>query len=286
MNIAEFINTISEIKFFTSIWQKKSYVFSNKKLLKNFNFDINDFYKIIDFSNLEFPDLVCLNKHGQVIVTDYTNITPEGISNKIVPRKVYNTLNQFNTIRIRGVDKYNLEIKKFKNKIEKIFNTKITINGYLSGANNMGINPHYDTHDIFIIQLHGSKKWELGNVSNITPTQNFRPDMYDKEKFTVNKNVTLKYRDMLYLPKGMWHQTKTDDVSFHLSVGIHVKNASDIIHEMAEYLLNNNSLFRQSLIPSLKGKHVEFKPSVNINSVICDAIKNIPIINIIKTNKK
>ncbi len=266
MNLEKLIDNIGLTNFLEISWQKKCIVY--KKVLEGLSFQLKDFYNIIEFGNIDFPHLVCLNKNGQVPICEYVDITQKYISSKIIPQKVYNLLDQSCTVRIKNIDKFNSEINLLKSEIQKIFTTKITINGYLSGNNNQGINLHYDTHDIFVLQVTGDKKWQLGDFSKISPCSNYRPDMYESSKLSINNEVTIEAGDILYLPKAMWHQTATETLSLHLTVGIHSPNIIDIIPSLTDILLNTSKAFREPIEPKIVNNRVVFKLDVSKHDIV------------------
>ena len=45
--------------------------------------------------------------------------------------------------------------------LEREFSTRFQANIYLTPGNAQGFHPHYDSHDVFVVQLQGTKRWRV-----------------------------------------------------------------------------------------------------------------------------
>lgn len=86
--------------------------------------------------------------------------------------------------------------------------------------------PHWDTHDVFVVQLHGEKRWKLWAPLIDAPLDT-RPWMIS-DRYTgfargePTLDVTLRAGDSLYLPRGHVHEVHGLDVpSLHLVFGLY-----------------------------------------------------------------
>lgn len=97
--------------------------------------------------------------------------------------------------------------------IESWLGHPVTSRIYLSPPRSAAFPLHQDGHDVFILQLFGEKQWRLWEPTGTNGTlPTCEPD----------RNVVLRPPDVLYLPKGMWHEVKTgDDCSIHATIGVH-----------------------------------------------------------------
>jgi 50S ribosomal protein L16 3-hydroxylase len=66
-----------------------------------------------------------------------------------------------------------------------------------------GVGPHVDSYDVFLIQVHGRRRWRYGHQRNLALV----PDLPLKilERFEPSDEVVLEAGDMLYLPPGWAH---------------------------------------------------------------------------------
>ena len=61
-----------------------------------------------------------------------------------------------------------------------------------------GVGPHYDSYDVFLLQVHGKRRWRIGPIDDPA----LLPDMPVKilANFHPTEEYVLEPGDMLYLP--------------------------------------------------------------------------------------
>jgi len=66
-----------------------------------------------------------------------------------------------------------------------------------------GVGPHFDSYDVFLIQVQGQRRWRIGRMADAR----LRPDLPVKiiENFQPEQEWVLSPGDMLYLPPGWAH---------------------------------------------------------------------------------
>jgi ribosomal protein L16 Arg81 hydroxylase len=131
------------------------------------------------------------------------------------------------TIVADGVERYVRAIASLAHSIEVELNFPIQVNAYITPPGSRGLVPHYDDHDVLILQIEGSKIWHLYDGVDIPPHGMQRRN---KEVPTgglpLPTDVPLEVGDVLYLPRGLVHAADTDaEPSIHLTVGIHAPTA-------------------------------------------------------------
>jgi ribosomal protein L16 Arg81 hydroxylase len=82
-----------------------------------------------------------------------------------------------------------------------------------------GFGWHYDEEDVCILQTEGTKTYYFRNN-----TQEVVPGRVDFTRIRTETSplmtCTLAARDMLYLPRYMWHAAKADEDSLSISLGV------------------------------------------------------------------
>ncbi|MFT4681081.1 MAG: ribosomal protein L16 Arg81 hydroxylase [Flavobacteriales bacterium] len=113
------------------------------------------------------------------------------------------------------------ELARFCDQMTKYFSHSFQTNIYLTPANAQGFKPHYDTHDVFILQVDGSKKWRLYDTP-IELSLKSTPFELDKiEPGEISQEFTLNAGDMLYIPRGLMHDAETTgETSLHITSGL------------------------------------------------------------------
>lgn len=123
--------------------------------------------------------------------------------------------------------------------------SRIQMNVYLTPAGAQGFVPHYDMHDVFVIQVHGTKHWRLSRPPRELPLQN---QPYDKSQPPpeVDEEFDLSPGDTLYMPRGTVHSaTSNETASVHVTIGIHPVLYSQAIESAVKRLTENDVRFRR-----------------------------------------
>jgi ribosomal protein L16 Arg81 hydroxylase len=125
---------------------------------------------------------------------------------------------------------------------------------YLTPARSQGFAAHVDTHDVFVLQLHGTKEWHIGKAANELPlsSEPRKPtSLVDYER------IVLRPGDMLYLPRGVPHEAVTSaSSSLHLTVGIHVYRWVDLLQEALSQLAVERPALRKALPPGFLDRRI------------------------------
>ncbi|MGH8076119.1 MAG: JmjC domain-containing protein [Lysobacter sp.] len=132
-----------------------------------------------------------------------------------------------------------------------------TANAYASFGGDAATNVHWDTHDVFVVQMSGKKHWRLYEPTMLLPissqTSNERKDDVPAEPAF---DRVLEAGDVLYVPRGWWHRVvpveSTD--TLHLAVAVHTPLVLDYLvwacaSRLPEHLELRHSLLGGSIDP-------------------------------------
>lgn len=114
-------------------------------------------------------------------------------------------------------------IRRFCDALEQEWRVRVQANLYMTPAGAQGFTLHYDTHDAFILQLEGEKRWRLYDRPihlpfDGEPMQN--PEQH-RPSLTCVFDEVLRKGDLLYVPRGHFHDVSATDVhSLHMTVGL------------------------------------------------------------------
>ncbi|MGH9652187.1 MAG: cupin domain-containing protein, partial [Bryobacteraceae bacterium] len=148
------------------------------------------------------------------------------------------------------------EFAFFCRSLEKEFSFPCQANVYLTPAGAQGAKPHYDTHDVFVLQVTGSKKWTIYGtpVELPLPAQDFDSAVHKRGDPTLE--FQLKAGDAAYIHRGVVHDARsTDAVSLHITVGILRYTWTDLLLELVASAGLNDPAFRKALPPGFaRGK--------------------------------
>jgi hypothetical protein len=138
-------------------------------------------------------------------------------------------------------------------------------NVYITPPNSQGFPAHYDTHDVFVLQIEGSKKWRIyKNSPVILPTKQME---FQKEKHPAPDSFTeleLKKGDLLYIPRGMMHDAQTNlDLSIHVTLGWLGYTWTDILVQMLLEYSKNEVALRKFVDPFKSWNSEDMKYAFN-----------------------
>jgi ribosomal protein L16 Arg81 hydroxylase len=128
------------------------------------------------------------------------------------------------TIVLDGVEKYVRAIATVARSIEVELNFPIQVNTYITPPGETGLAPHYDDHDVLILQVQGSKVWHLYLGVDRPPRemQREKEKAVDTDGLPAPTDVRVEAGDVLYVPRGRVHSAETTtEQSIHLTVGLH-----------------------------------------------------------------
>ena len=106
----------------------------------------------------------------------------------------------------------------------------VQANAYLTPASARGFGVHHDTHDVFVLQVAGTKRWRWYEPVRELPLKNQKWAGEQAEAGEPVADVTLTPGDTLYLPRGWPHEAFTsDEDSLHLTIGVHPPTRLDAL---------------------------------------------------------
>jgi ribosomal protein L16 Arg81 hydroxylase len=125
------------------------------------------------------------------------------------------------TIVLESIHRYVRAIASLLHAIEVELNFATQVNAYFTPPESQGFVPHYDEHDVLIMQLRGSKIWHLYDGIDVAPRAAARHEPVAADALPSPTDVCLEVGDVLYLPGGRVHAAEaTSEVSVHLTVGV------------------------------------------------------------------
>ena len=142
-------------------------------------------------------------------------------------------------------------LAKFCRSLENVFSSHVQTNIYLTPGSSQGFNTHFDDHDVFVIQLSGTKKWRLYQRPIDNPYRGESFNTKDYKAGELQKEFELKEGECVYIPRGLMHDATSvgEKASLHITVGLIVKKWADLMLEALSEVAIRNPRFRRSLPP-------------------------------------
>ena len=127
------------------------------------------------------------------------------------------------------------------------FQHPVNVSMWLTPPASQSFEPHFDTHDFFILQLEGTKHWRLYGGGPTLPLSEDRARMARSDLGPVQE-IELRPGDLLYLPRGHVHEPFTgESLSLHLTVGIFVYRWADLFEQALQAVVQQDVRFREAV---------------------------------------
>ncbi len=128
----------------------------------------------------------------------------------------------------------------------------VQANAYITPPTNRGFDPHYDVHDVFLLQAAGQKRWIVHEPVHVHPLPS---QPWTQHRAAIAERVTdepvidtvLSPGDALYLPRGWIHAAEAlETTSVHLTIGVSPLTALDVARSVIDEMATMDA-FRKSL---------------------------------------
>jgi hypothetical protein len=158
---------------------------------------------------------------------------------------------QGKTIVIRGMQQRWPAIATLCRNLEAEFHCPVHANLYLTPPGAQGFDAHFDTHEVFALQLDGRKKWRLYGAAATLPLARDKASV-PRSQLGPARDVCLEPGDLLYIPRGHAHEAFTaEQRSLHLTVGVNIYRWADLIQHALVGLSRRDARFRESVPPEV-----------------------------------
>src|SRR6266404_178421 len=94
-----------------------------------------------------------------------TQLHPERyLSKELYRRWLLEVYQRGGTLVVNQVDEFCLPVAQLVRELSTVFMGEVSANLYVSPPSAVGFAPHFDRHDVFVIQVAGSKNWRVMDV--------------------------------------------------------------------------------------------------------------------------
>ena len=194
----------------------------------------DDLESIISHADLRYP-AIQLFRDGYAVPELYTKNIQFGreVFNGVPDvAQIQSEYRSGSTVVLLALHRTWAPLRELCQSLENDFTHLVHANAYLTPGDAPGFAPHYDTHEVFVLQVAGSKRWRVFQPPLALPhgTQPFTPTGYVPRPLL---ELELKQGDLLYLPRGYVHAAHTSQVhSAHVSIGITVYTWVELLSEL------------------------------------------------------
>lgn len=240
------ISPVEKKRFFQDYWEQQPLVVNrNQPHYFRSLLSLEDVDHAVTTLDRRYPNTILKNATREIHSDEYT---VDGETLDVA--RIYQLFAEGSTISLAFLDTVVPSVTLFCRALESEFSFPFQANIYLTPPGAQGAKPHYDTHDVFVLQAAGSKKWTIYGTPYELPlsSQDFDPDVHATGAATLE--FELHAGDMAYVPRGAVHEARsTDTVSLHVTAGILRYTWADLLLEFVAGACLNDPAFRRSLPP-------------------------------------
>lgn len=198
-------------------------------------------------SSPRFPDVFVVDAAREVKSEDYSFPNSEPTGRIDLPR-AYQLFESGSTISLSHMHERLPELAALCRAVEETFSAHFQTNVYLSPPHAQGFKIHFDSHDVFVLQVSGSKQWTIYDTLIELPLHG---QAYEHDRHIPGSptgELTLKAGDVFYCPRGLFHSARsTDEISLHITLGLIGKTWADVMVEAVSEACLASPAFRANL---------------------------------------
>lgn len=113
-----------------------------------------------------------------------------------------------------------------------------------------GVGPHFDSYDVFLIQGHGTRRWEIAEQDDLELVED--APLRILKRFSPQQSWVLEPGDMLYLPPRLAHNGVALSECMTWSVGFRAPTHQEIACAFLDYLQESLTIEGRYADPDLK----------------------------------
>ena len=200
--------------------------------------------RIITTLNLDSREVMLVDGERALRVEDYTY--PSGL---VDAARVAEQFADGATIILQQAHLRLAELAELCRAMEAEFSLRFQTNVYVTPAGQaQGFKPHYDAHDVFVLQVAGAKDWHIFDTPVELPDreQPFNPKQHVPG--AVTEEFRLQAGDLAYIPRGVMHDARSSDqISIHVTLGALGRTWGDFMAEAVRLARLDDPMLRRSL---------------------------------------
>ena len=158
-------------------------------------------------------------------------------------RRVQEWIARGASVVMNDVDSLTPGLASVSNTLEAAGFGKSQANVYISWQSHKAFRTHYDTHDVWAVQVEGEKTWNIWEGRAEWPIahpvfKSQTQEHHDQARGKLREAVLMKPGDLLYLPRGWYHDALAEaPASVHIAYGVHAPLGMDLMNILVERVL-------------------------------------------------
>ena len=223
--LARCVDPLDEGEFLAEHWERRPLVVQRDEPGRYDDLlSTADVEELVCAGGLRYPAFRLVKAGERLHPRDYTTDVPWRPTPFTGAADVERVLEEFErgaTIVLQALHLYRPPLGEFCRGIERTLGHPAQANAYFTPRAAQGLPVHHDTHDVFVLQIAGEKRWLVYAPVFDLPLRDQRYDDAMGQPGDPVHDVVLSSGDALYLPRGWLHEALTSETdSLHLTIGV------------------------------------------------------------------
>ena len=202
----------------------------------------NDVDELLSRRGLRTPFLRVAQDGTVLAAREFTGSGGAGaeIPDQVLDEKVLSRYAEGATVVLQGLHRLWPPLIDFAGALSTELAAPVGVNAYATPAGNRGFATHYDTHDVFVLQVAGRKQWRIYEPILPDPLERHAAGERAVEVAATTDSpavldVVLAAGDALYLPRGWLHSAVAlGEPSLHLTLGVRAMNRYSLVEALLD----------------------------------------------------
>lgn len=224
MSLARLLHPLAPSVFFEGAWERKPLVLPGPAERWSELFSSRDLGRLLAYQPPRSIEGMLIVKEGRH--WDENWLKPDGS-----PRleQVQAGWREGYTIIINKVGQFWEPVGRFCAAVEEELHHPVGANLYMTPSGAQGFKAHFDIMDAFVLQVEGSKVWQVRGPQLRLPLPDEHTATAPESLPPVILEHELKSGEVLYIPRGFVHEARTAQThSVHLTLGLQAVTWSDL----------------------------------------------------------
>ena len=239
LSLSSLIAPVAEEEFRSRYWERQPLVVHRTQSdYYDGLFSIEDFEDAITRS----PDYVKLANAATKKNKSYQSVMTEGVE------AVFEDMRDGGTLVLDQLHHREPKLRLLCRSLAAELGHRFQTNLYLTPAHGKGFTPHWDNHDVFILQVVGLKDWKIEKQRRGMPGKGDNMGDEGRELRGDFDSFVLEQGDLIYIPRGFVHTAECGaEPSLHITLGVTAVFWEDLANAAVRAAILRDERLRQAL---------------------------------------
>lgn len=240
--------------------------------------EINDYF---NNPSLLYPYVRIVGNGNEIDLKQYQLVGSDGF-NILNKEHFFRLFSEGNTLVIQGAQYQFKNLQRLVSALEEELKLEINANIYITPSGSKGFFPHFDLHEVLVLQINGTKSWNIyHDIPVEAPIKGTIPAVSREHFVQTGPQHQLKLQpgDVLYVPRGVVHEAFCEEEpSIHITLGFNPLLRIDIMAQLLKKL-EEDPYFRETfstLQPSFDPSAAATEMADKAGAVLKDLVNKLP----------